>query len=919
MKNATEAGRKKNKNRDPIIGIGASDGGLSPLTAIIDGLPVKFYASVVFMQRLPADIKEPVQKAFSAESSTRPIIEIADAMPIENGKVYVNPSDHDVLVKAGHFHLRRSPKNKAHFPIDALFTSIAEEAQDAAIAVVLSGTGTDGARGIREVQCKGGAVLVQDPATAEYAAMPRSAVEAGNIDEVLAPENIAKRIVSLTESINNQERVIDISEQAELNYMFNLLHEKTGYGFEYYKKNVVVRRALRRMSLHGLSNIGDYRSLLDKDPAEIGRLASDLMIGVTGFFRDPGAWESLNRNVINKLIADKKTSESIRVWTPGCSTGEEAYSIAMMLMREMESSGKKNDVHVFATDINEKAIAFARRGEYPSNVATDIPADYLKAFFTSTEDGLHVRINKYLRRDHVVFAKQNLLVDPPFSKLDLLICRNLFIYLEPEFQDKCISIFHYALKENGYLFLGNAESIGRRKGLFKSLGDKGSRLYQRMTRTKPFHYSFPAAITPKAAPGAAPESPAISPDNTMTEFAREALLSLQTSPKPPEAAAMQGPEAERPAIRKLECELSAVRDELQTTIEELRCANEEMQASNEELETSREELQSLNEELVTANAQLQTKIEEQESTNDDLNNFFSSADIPTLFLDQAFNVRRFTPAMTGLINLIPSDVGRSISDMSIARLGLDLLADARAVFDRSSPMSREIPVDGAWYIRSTLPYKTGRNRIEGVVITFVNITGRKEIELELQKRQIELDSLFNNSNAGLVLFDAQPPYTVIAHNKYYQELFVEPFRTKGMVGRNIFEYSPEVKTRGVAAIFDEVVKTKKAVDLPDFPYDSHPPAKSWFNWHLSPIIHDGKVVALASISINNTDKHMADEEIKRSAEELKTINEELTRFNRAAVGRELRMVELKREVNELNKLAGQQPRYNLDFAEKGIV
>jgi PAS domain S-box-containing protein len=860
--------RIEKKDRFPIIGIGASDGGATPFDAIIDGLPINLNAAVVFMLRLSADNKGSVRKILPVKVSSRPIIEIVDAMPVENGKIYVNPSGHDVTVKAGRFNLRRSPKKKAHFPIDIFFTSIAEEAQDAAVAVILSGAGTDGVRGIREIQCKGGSVLVQDPATAEYGTMPQSAIEAGNIDEVLAPEDIAERIVSLINAIFKQEGSIGISEQGALNALFNILHEKTGYGFEHYKRNVIARRVQRRMSLHGFFKIDEYRGLLDKDPSEFGRLASDLMIGVTGFFRDPGAWESLKRNVIAKLITDKKTSESIRVWTPGCSTGEEAYSIAMMLLREIESAGKKSDVQVFATDINEKSLTFAREGKFPSSVTADIPAEYLKTYFTCTEDGMHLRINKYVR-DHVVFAKQNLLTDPPFSKLDLLICRNLLIYLEPESQDKSISIFHYTLKENGHLFLGNAESVGRRKELFKSIGDKNSRLYQRTTQTKPVQYAFPAAIAAKLTTSADVNNPAANSAGNMAEFAHETLLSLYA----PAAV-----EADRAAIRQLERELSTTRDELQTNVEELRSANEElqssneemqasneemqasneeMQASNEELETSREELQSLNEELVTVNTQLQVKIEEQEATNDDLNNFLSSSKIPTLFLDRAFNVRRFTPAMIGLIKLIPSDVGRPIGDMSISRLGADLLSDAQTALDKLSPVSREVAIDKAWYVRSALPYMTSDNRIEGVVITFVDITGRKKDEEKLAYQS----HLLANVHDAAIGLDAD--FIINYWNESAKSMY--GWTTEEAIGRKSFDL---LKTVYIGSSREEVASRIQSAGRTQ--YDAIHRTKDnneLFVEVRSALVPgiDGKPAGFISICRDQTERKRMEEEIKSLA------------------------------------------------------
>ena len=850
----------------PIIGIGASTGGTAPFEAILTALPEKFDAAIVFILHPDPGKKKPLSGILSAKFPLCDFIEIKSGMPVERGKVFVNPPDSAITIESGIFHLKSRKKNGLHLPVDTFFASLAEHARENAVAVILSGTGTDGSQGVREVQCKGGTVIVQDPDTAEFSGMPGSVIEAGIIDEVLAPEDIAKRLVGLVETIAGQHSAIDPEDPTALNALFTLLHEEAGFRFEGYKKSVITRRVLRRMSLQGLVSIDEYSAMIHKNPEEIGRLATDLMIGVTAFFRDPSAWEGLRREVIHPLLADKKYSNPLRVWTPGCSTGEEAYSIAMMLLHSIEAKGKGSEVQVFATDINEAALSIARNGKYPGSAAADIPAPYLKSYFSRTEDGSHIQISKHVR-DHVVFAKQNMLTDPPFSKLDLIICRNVLIYLEPEAQEKCLSIFHYALRDDGYLFLGNAETIGHRKTYFKSMGDKHRRLYRRIPQSKPGPYSLPlpGVLKPSRSAGRNPEAATV--DKCLTEFARDTLLSLyapaavlinnryeilyfngpikrfiepppgqssfdflswipepmrnrvrgalynasltpepvslpvslpdannrdrivmltirvcrepadrsevslivfsdQAVTQPAAASGMPGLEADQAAIRQLERELATIRDELQTNVEELKSSNEELQssneelqASNEEMETSREELQSLNEELVTVNAQLQTKIEEQEETNNDLNNFLSSTNIPTLFLDGEYKVRRFTPAMTRLIKLIPSDVGRPIADMAVENLGTGVLENARTVMDSLVPVNTEIPIGGEWYVRSTQPYRTSDNRIEGVVITYIDITGHRKAENALRESEAKYKILTESIQDAFIAADRELKFT----------------------------------------------------------------------------------------------------------------------------------------------------------------
>jgi two-component system CheB/CheR fusion protein len=503
-----------------------------------------------------------------------------------------------------------------------------------------------------------------------------------------------------------------------------------------------------------------------------------------------------------------------------------------LLRNELDLAGKKREIQIFATDVNDTALEKAREGTYPVSIITDVPPDYRHKYFTYSEDGLTATITKGIR-EQVVFAKQDLLTDPPFSKLDLIICRNLLIYLEPEAQEKCLAIFHYALKDGRYLFLGNAESPGRNSMLFKSIGHQKCRIYTksekspslRMPLAVPFAAERVASLPPKQAQTSSDQQsvtqfvqgalleeyapaalsvnqnyeilyhngptnrylrqPRGAPTQNLLELLPEKLHSriragvytttheakpvlIRTSisgddgkkrqvtlrisklkdnlymmvfrdksvvSEQKETASLEIAEIEGTAVRQLETELSATREALQSNIEqlkslneELQSSNEELQAANEELETSREELQSLNEELITVNSQLQGKIEEQEETNDDLNNFLASTSIPTVFLDHQFKVKRFTPAMSRLLKLIPSDVGRPIIDMSQESLGPDLIADSEAVLDRLSPIKREIAINGCWYIRATLPYRTSDNRIEGVVITYSDITDIKEAE-----------------------------------------------------------------------------------------------------------------------------------------------------------------------------------------------
>jgi two-component system CheB/CheR fusion protein len=847
----------------PIVGIGASAGGLYALKCFLAALPREFGFAIVFLQHLSPTHRSLLPELLAKGTPHLEVFEITDGMEALPNKLFLCPPGKEIKIQKGFFHLADPREEHVHLPIDEFFISLAEEAEDRAIAVILSGAGTDGARGTQAIRSAGGTVFAQDPSTAEFPSMPLAAISTGQVDEILKPDDIARELVKLVEAGAVRLGQDDVVSAAQFETFYRLIREKTGYRFNHYKQSVVNRRIRRRMFLSGVTSVQDYIEVVAEKEQEAAALASDLMIGVTSFFRDQLAWKALKVEVIRHLVASSEDSP-VRVWTPACASGEEAYSIAMLLHHELALAGKNRELQVFATDVNDRALEKAREGTYPASIAADVPADLMRKYFTTSEDGQSVAISKELR-ERVVFAKQDLMTDPPFSRLDLLICRNFLIYLEPDAQEKSIALFHYALKDNGYLFLGNAESTGRNNALFKSVGNKKCRVYRKLERTDSTRLSLSVPFASERTLSA-PSRQALAAANqpTLTEIIQNALLEeyapaaiainhnydilyhngqtnrylLQPRGLPTQNLLLLLPEDLRSRIRgaiyraaqeakpvsirasfpdgeqsprgkggrkksasirtaakkgangtkgkgggqgnravtlrisklrenffllvfhekrgvsknekltaaalaavddtvvrQLESELSATRADLQSNIEqlkslneELQSSNEELQAANEELETSREELQSLNEELLTVNTQLQAKIEEQEATNNDLNNFLTSTNIPTIFLDHRFRVKRFTPAMSKLLKLIPSDVGRPIIDMSQENLGTDLIADAQSVLDNLVPLRKEIAVDGVWYIRATLPYRTTDSRIEGVVITYTDITERKRDE-----------------------------------------------------------------------------------------------------------------------------------------------------------------------------------------------
>ena len=828
MESDKTIGDKKPDIPFPIVAIGASAGGLHSLECFLEALPKDFDFAVVFIQHLSPAHKSLMPEILRSKWRGHEFIEIEDGLHLLPGRIYLCPPAIEVRMHEEAFSVVARPDEHIHFPIDEFMVSLAEDAAERAIAVIFSGAGTDGVRGVQTVRNAGGTVFVQDPATAQFPELPQAAIKTGKVDSVLPPPDIAREIVKLLGSGAVTEAPDKLINPDELEPFYLLVREKTGHSFNHYKKSVISRRIRRRMYLQGISSITEYLKVVADKPGEAALLASDLMIGVTSFFRDRLAWKALRIGVISKLVVNDGDAP-IRVWTPACATGEESYSIAMMLRHEMDLAGSNRELLVFATDVNDSSLEKAREGKYPASIAADVPADYLRKFFTFTDDGLALSVSRELRQ-HVTFARQDILTDPPFSRLDLIICRNLLIYLEPDAQEKCVTLFHYALRPGGYLFLGAAESPGRKSTLFKSLAHKKCRVYEKIERPSRLPLAVPFAAERAAIPNK--QQPSLDQRHSVIQLSQDTLLEeygpaavtidqnyeilyhngptkryltqprgaptqnlLELMPEnlrnrirgaiykvtrearpvsiraviadeegqkrqvsirvskikdnlflivfrekavSPSGASPETFETEcveEPAVRQLEIELSATRQELQTNIEqlkslneELQSSNEEQQAANEELETSREELQSLNEELITVNTQLQSKVEEQEETNNDLNNFLASTNIPTIFLDHRFRVKRYTPAITKLIKLIPSDVGRQIIDMSQEALGPDIIADAQSVLENLVPLKKEIRINDTWYVRMALPYRTHDNRIDGVVVTYNDVTELKRAE-----------------------------------------------------------------------------------------------------------------------------------------------------------------------------------------------
>ena len=808
---------------------------------------------------------DPTHKGILVEllqrGTTMPVMQVKDRMKIERDHVYVIPPNRDLSLLHGVLHLLEPGAPRGlRLPIDFFFRSLAEDQQERGIGVILSGMGSDGTLGLRAIKEKAGAAFVQAPESAKFDGMPRSAISAGLADVVAPVEELPGRIVAYLAHVPvpaGHEATPADRDVSALDKVIILLRAQTGQDFSLYKKSTIHRRIERRMALHQLKKIADYVRYLRANAQESELLFKELLIGVTSFFRDPTVWEQLKTEVLPALFAARPQGGVLRVWVPACSTGEEAYSLAIIFKEALEQvkPARNFSLHVFATDLDKDAIDKGRAAVYPANIVADVSRERLRRFFVEDERGY--RVSKEIR-EMVIFAPQNVTMDPPFTKLDILSCRNLLIYLETELQKRLLTLFHYSLNPDGILVLGSAESSGTATDLFAPLPGK-TRLFRRLERPAGAGIvEFPAVFTrPRAAAqGVAPAlAEALLPapnlqalgDRLLLQFyapamvlvgekgdilyvsgqtgkylepaagkanwnvfamAREGLnsalleafrralakktavtvngvrvvndagtqmvdLSVQPIAEP---VALRGmvmvvfADAATPPIKDarrrksdrffvdparlvaLTEELRTTRElmqtseeELKSTNEELQSTNEELQSTNEELTTSKEEMQSMNEELQTVNNELQAKVDELSRASNDMKNLFNSTDIGTLFLDDKLLVRRFTTTTAKILRLLPGDAGRPITDIT-SDLDYPTLADdahevlQSLVFKESAIATR----DGRWFTVRIMPYRTQDNRIDGVVITFSDITVAKKLEAELRATEARLRELLKN-------------------------------------------------------------------------------------------------------------------------------------------------------------------------------
>lgn len=884
-----------------VVGIGASAGGLEAFEQFFRNMPADNGMAFVLVPHLSPEHKSMMGDLLQRYTEM-PIREVQDGVELVPNHVYIIPPNKDLALQNNLLMLQEPTEERGiRHPIDYFFRSLAQDQGDRSICVILSGTGTEGTIGLRAVKGEGGLVLAQDPKDAKYDGMPSSAITTGLVDHVLPAIKMPDLLLRYTKvTASKTVRPLVKAEerpQEALHRVYTLIRAQTGHDFTLYKQNTVMRRIHKRMAIHQIEAIDDYIVFLRSNPHEIEILFNELLIRVTNFFRDPDGFLSLADKALPQIFGNKHDDSAVRIWVPGCSTGEEAYSLAMLCHEyQREHKGPHRKVQIFATDIDNGAIEIARAGIYPESITVDVSPERLTRYFVKRGGSYKIKDDV---REMVVFAVQDLIKDPPFSKLDIVSCRNVLIYMGGVLQKRVLNLFHYALNANGIMFLGSSETVGEATDMFAVLDKKWKIFRARRVEMLPVaaielrqplipmerarHGALPAAAAQAVNVGDFTErlllerySPPCCVVNekgdilyihgktgkylepasgkatlNIVEMAREGIrieirtglrkasaqkkdviyeglqvksnggykhinLEIRYIAKPErleglmtvvfnEAAAVQPEKAGRDKSRTrektterlsaMEYELKSTREHLQTTIEELetsneelkstneelQSANEELQSTNEELETSREELQSANEELLTVNSELQHKIDELSDANSDIVNLLTSTQIATLFLTGDLRIRRFTPSAVNVINIIQGDVGRPIGDISLKIEYPELTIDAGEVLRTLSQKERNVRrQDGRWFLVRIVPYRTVDNVIDGVVLTFVEITQQKRAEELEENLSACLQGIMDTVRDPLVILD-QGFKVQSANSLFYRSFGLRPEETEQRV------------------------------------------------------------------------------------------------------------------------------------------
>ena len=916
-----------------VVGIGASAGGLETLRTFFQQIPSDSGLAFVVVVHLSPEYESHLAEILQPHAKI-PVMQVTQTLLLEANHAYVIPPGRNLSAVDTHLRLDKLESQiQQRAPIDHFFRTLAKTHDGQSIGIILTGTGSDGTLGLRAIKGCGGSIIVQDPNDAQYDGMPQSAIATGMVDFVLPIAKIPQKLLSLARSA--QQVALPIDEESLSDEQRNTLHKifaqirsRVGRDFSRYKSSTIMRRIARRMQLSQIADLADYLQMLREDLKEIQSLADDLLITVTNFFRDGEVFDLLEREIIPGLFQNKSIDDEVRIWSVGCATGEEAYSLAILLLENSSKMESPPKVTVFASDLHEHSLGRARDGFYPGDIATDVSPQRLKRFFVKVDGGY--RIRKEIR-ELVIFTPHNLLGDPPFSRLNLISCRNVMIYLQRDIQKEIIELFHYALRPEGVRLLGTSETaddselfhvVSKKKSVYRkrNVPAREPRLpvfplaSPRVTSDDArFEYAdLPAAygtLHSRMVERYAPPSMLITPDDKVVHLSEHAgrflvhpggeltssaiklireelrlelrsiLHSARENSRPirsnavsltlddqhirvtmdarPATASQRedyvlvifNEDAFDPAsiqstddlsvanaqsihipsddhlTGQLQTELDATRQHLQlivevyeTSQEEMKASNEELQSANEELrstmeelETSKEELQSMNEELQTVNQENRHKVEELAQLSSDLQNLLAATSIATLFLDRELRILRFTPATSELFNIRQADSGRPISDFT-HRLGyVDMLADCQRVLKDLIPIECEVQDDSQrWFLTRLLPYRSNDDRIEGVVMTLVDITHRKRAEQHLQQSQQRYRLLIESATEYAILM-LDRDGSIQLWNRGAQRMFgygeEEALRQPGSI-----LWTPEDRANGVVAMeMNEAIKAGHSV------------------------------------------------------------------------------------------------------------
>jgi two-component system, chemotaxis family, CheB/CheR fusion protein len=879
-------------DRFPVVGIGASAGGLEAFTQLLRHLPTDTGMAFVLVQHLDPNHPSLLTEIL-ARTTLMSVHEAQEGITIAPNQIYVIPPNTTLTIAQGKLHLAaREKKQRISKAVDIFFNSLAEERGEQAIAIILSGGDGDGTEGLRAIKAAGGITFAQSEESAQVASMPHTAIEAGQVDFILPPKAIAAELANMSHYPYVTSTLSSKSFNKDaLSTIFTLLQTNFGVDFTHYKYTTLQRRIFRRMALHHLEQLADYVQYLQDTPTEVRALFHEILIHVTSFFRDAAAFETLKREVFPAAMRDRPTDLPIRIWVAGCSTGEEAYSIAICLLEFLENQRHQPQIQIFATDVSEMATEKARLGTYlPSQVA-DVSPERLQRFFVPVEGGY--QISKTVR-ERCVFARQNLLSDPPFSRMDLISCRNLLIYFGASLQKKVIPMFHYGLKPTGFLMLGSSETVGELTHLFH-LVDRKNKIYAKQPTTlalpmelrqggytvglpsplmsgtrssqtdlsdvadqivlkqyaptgvvvnaqldivqfrgqvgeflepspgqaslnvlsmvkEELRFDLRTAIHQVKQDGKAVRKEGIQledreqncrvqmdivlfrPSNAHEDYFLILFsnVSLREAAPPVRTPARTKKTQEQAEISRLEQELETTKAYLRSIIEEQQATNQDLRAANEEVLSSNEELQSTNEELQTAKEEIQATNEELGTINDELyrrnvetmqvgsdfQNLLSSINIPILMLEGDLRIRRFTPTAANLFNLIPTDIGRPLSDikhnLTITNLEVQILDVISSLHLKTQEVQDQ---EGHWYDLRIRPYRTLDNRIDGAVVVLIEIDALKRSAQQLQDARDYAEGIVQTVRQVLLVLNAELQ-VVTANQRFYDVFQVSPRETE---------------------------------------------------------------------------------------------------------------------------------------------